>query len=162
MKNNIEIISPNIEDVEAFIQNGFIRLCEFELTEDILPQIVANDAITRLKNGQDWFWCSPRLFLNSDVNKIVGSACFKNSPKDGLVEIGYGILELYNGKGFATAGIARILKEAFSRPDVKGVTAETSVNNIASQRVLEKNGFTKTGTREDPEDGSLIIWQCKR
>jgi len=162
MKNKIELISLNIENVEIFITNRLVRLQGFEITEDILPQIVANDALTRFKNGQDWFWCSPRLFVHSEMGNVVGSACFKNSPKDGLVEIGYGVLELYSGKGFATAGVAMILKEAFSKPEVKGITAETSVDNIASQRVLEKNGFTKTGTREDAEDGSLITWQCMR
>ena len=39
-----------------------------------------------------------------------------------------------------------------------GLTAGTSVDNPGSQRVLEKNGFVRTGTREDPEDGTLITW----
>jgi RimJ/RimL family protein N-acetyltransferase len=38
------------------------------------------------------------------------------------------------------------------------LTAETSVDNPGSQRVLEKNGFAAIGTREDPEDGALINW----
>lgn len=42
---------------------------------------------------------------------------------------------------------------------VTAVTAETSVQNQASQRVLERNGFLRTGGRVDPEDGELICWR---
>jgi RimJ/RimL family protein N-acetyltransferase len=155
----IELVSLSVNDIENFIKDGKLHCPEFMITQTILPEIVAKDALTRLNKGQDWLWCSPRLFKNSDNGAIVGSACFKNSPYNGFVEIGYGVLESFSGKGFATTGIAVVLDEAFTRAEVKGITGETSVNNIASQRVLEKNGFVKTGTREDAEDGSLIIWK---
>jgi RimJ/RimL family protein N-acetyltransferase len=40
------------------------------------------------------------------------------------------------------------------------VSAETRVDNIASQRVLERNGFVQIGERVDAEDGPLICWQA--
>lgn len=40
------------------------------------------------------------------------------------------------------------------------VSAETSAGNVASQRVLERNGFVRTGERVDEEDGQLICWQA--
>ncbi|MCE5339802.1 MAG: GNAT family N-acetyltransferase [Planctomycetaceae bacterium] len=162
MSHKIELVAMPPEAVEKFLAEGIAHCLMFEITKDLLPEVVAQDAMLRYRSGQDWFWCLPRFFKNLSDGAIVGSACFKNSPDNGLVDIGYGILDSYGGKGFASAGIAAILNEAFNRPEVKGVTAETSVDNIASQRVLEKNGFKKTGTREDPEDGSLIVWKCMR
>jgi putative acetyltransferase len=48
---------------------------------------------------------------------------------------------------------------ACADPRVTAVTAETSVHNHPSQRVLEHNGFLKVGERLDPEDGKLICWK---
>ncbi len=39
--------------------------------------------------------------------------------------------------------------------------AETRTDNIASQRVLECNGFTRTGERLDEEDGVLLCWRVE-
>ena len=39
--------------------------------------------------------------------------------------------------------------------------AETSVENRASQRVLERNGFVRCGERVDPEDGVLVAWRLR-
>ncbi len=36
--------------------------------------------------------------------------------------------------------------------------AKTAINNLASQRVLEKNGFTPCGKTIDAEDGALVLW----
>jgi RimJ/RimL family protein N-acetyltransferase len=147
-QNKIQLFSVSIVDVKKFIKEGELILGKNKVNRELLPDIVANDAISRYEKGQDWFWCSPRFFQNIADGTFVG-----------LVEIGYGVLESYSGKGFATAGIAAIINEAFKRTEVKGITSETSVDNVASQRVLEKNGFVKTGTREDAEDGSLIVWK---
>ena len=38
------------------------------------------------------------------------------------------------------------------------MTAETAVDNLASQRVLEKNGFVRTGVGSNDDDGDLVLW----
>jgi len=162
MNHKIELVAVSPETVKKFLAEGTAYCQTFEITKDLLPEVVVKDAISRYSSGQDWFWCSPRFFKNLSDGTIVGSACFKNSPNNGLVDIGYGILDSYTGQSFASAGVAAILNEVFSRPEIIGVTAETSVDNIASQRVLEKNGFIRTGNREDPDDGFLILWKCMR
>jgi len=126
------------------------------------PAIVFASARERLYAGELWFWCAPRLFLLSSENRIIGSGCFKNSPHNGTVEIGCGIAESYRGRNFATRGIELLVAEGFSNPEVNTITAETAVWNLASQRVLEKASFHRTGSRVDPEDGSVITWQRER
>lgn len=39
-----------------------------------------------------------------------------------------------------------------------GLTAATRVDNPGAQRALARNGFVRTGTREDPDDGTPITW----
>ncbi len=60
------------------------------------------------------------------------------------------LISHYNeqGKGYASQAIHLILKEAFEHYKVSEVIAGTSKKNIASQRVLEKNGFVKVGEEE--------------
>jgi RimJ/RimL family protein N-acetyltransferase len=61
------------------------------------------------------------------------------------------------GRGVMTRALAELLRIVPGQGH-DGLTAATSVDNPGSQRVLEKNGFVRTGTREDPEDGTLITW----
>lgn len=91
--------------------------------------------------------------------EVVGLCSYKQVPKNGIAEIGYGIAPSKRGLGHATRAVAEILRAAELDPDVRVVTAETSIGNVASARVLEKNGFEQTGSRFDAEDGQLIVWQ---
>jgi RimJ/RimL family protein N-acetyltransferase len=101
---------------------------------------------------------SRAAWMIASEGEVVGLCSYRRAPKDGLVEIGYGIAEKRRRLGHATRAVAALLREARTDPQVKIVTAETSVENPASARVLEKNGFDRVGTRTDPDDGELILW----
>jgi RimJ/RimL family protein N-acetyltransferase len=51
-----------------------------------------------------------------------------------------------------------MIEIARADPAIDTLTAQTVVNNVASRRVLEKNGFEGTGKRVDPQDGQLDCW----
>jgi RimJ/RimL family protein N-acetyltransferase len=128
----------------------------------LVPEIVSRTALDRAQRGEDWFWCAPRLFLDTERGQFVGSACFKNSPAAGKVEIGYGVAASRQSRGYATAGAARMCAAAFAHAEIHAVTAETSGDNPASARVLVKNSFRKAGARVDAEDGFLTCWERAR
>jgi RimJ/RimL family protein N-acetyltransferase len=129
---------------------------------DLLPDVVARTGLSRHSAGEEWFWCSPRLFLGPALGLLVGSGGFKNSPVAGEVEIGYGVTAASAGRGYATVGVALLVQEALARDEVAAVTAQTSSTNSASERVLEKNGFVRAGLRVDPEEGTLTLWRRTR
>ena len=56
-------------------------------------------------------------------------------------EVGYRIAERHGGKGYATAAVGLVLKDAFGTHKLHRVEAATSPRNIGSQLVLLKNGF---------------------
>jgi len=91
--------------------------------------------------------------------QIVGLCGFKELPEPGRVEIGFGIALTRRRRGYATQAVAQLLIEAATDPEIDEVTAQTAIDNSASQRALQKNGFVKAGTRDDPEDGKLIMWR---
>jgi ribosomal-protein-alanine N-acetyltransferase len=59
--------------------------------------------------------------------------------------IGYWIDGARNGRGLATGAIGEILAFAFEDLALHRVEAATLVDNVPSQRVLEKNGFERIG-----------------
>jgi RimJ/RimL family protein N-acetyltransferase len=99
----------------------------------------------------------PVAWLASEDGVVVAMASFTKRAANGRYELGYGTAPAFNGRGVMTRTLAALLPLARAQGH-DGLTAETSVDNPGSQRVLEKNGFVPVGTRDDPEDGALICW----
>jgi RimJ/RimL family protein N-acetyltransferase len=99
----------------------------------------------------------PVAWLIAEDDRVVGMTSFTKRGADGLYEVGYGVAPSHEGRGVMTAAMAALLP-ILAADGHAGLTAATSVDNPGSQRVLEKTGFVRTATRDDPEDGALIIW----
>ena len=80
----------------------------------------------------------------------------KSAPSNGLVEIGYGIAAGRRGRGYATQAVAAVVAAARADPALRGVAADTAVANVASQRVLIKNGFARRGEADRPARRSAV------
>ncbi len=64
-------------------------------------------------------------------------------------EIGYILLTDYKSKGIVTKAVNLICEEAFKELDIIRITGLVYAPNIASQRVLEKNGFIREGIQKN-------------
>lgn len=102
---------------------------------------------------------APAAWMIVESGEVVGLLSAVRPPADGELHIGYGIAPSRRGRGIAGRAVTDIVAWATSDARVERITAETSVDNLPSQRVLEVNGFWITGTREDAEDGSLFTWE---
>lgn len=107
-----------------------------------------------LAHTDQWAWYAMWMIERRDGTHI-GDLCFKGLPPSGAAEIGYGISEAYQGQGYATEAVNAAVAWAFRNPELRAVEAETAPGNAASQRVLEKCGFIKTG--ETGEEGPRFI-----
>ena len=84
----------------------------------------------------------------------MGNGGFKGRPNaEGVVETGYSVLAEYHRQGYGSEAIAGLVGWAFSHPAVTAVIAETLPSLPASMRLLEKLGFTLTGSGS--EEGSI-------
>lgn len=63
-----------------------------------------------------------------------------------LYEIGYRTLPSERRKGYTTEAVRLLVDYLFSTMDIERLESVTDIENIPSQRVLEKNGFKKEGT----------------
>ncbi len=63
-------------------------------------------------------------------------------------ELGYWIATTYRGRGIMTLAVKEIVKMVFDQFDITRIYATPFGTNFASQRVLEKAGFTLEGMFE--------------
>lgn len=71
--------------------------------------------------------------------------------EDGTARLGYRVAEQVAGHGVATAAVRELCRLAPARYGLHTLEAAAAHDNVASQRVLTKSGFTPTGPA-DPSD----------
>jgi RimJ/RimL family protein N-acetyltransferase len=72
----------------------------------------------------------------------IGGIGFKGPPDAGAVEIGYGLVPTARGRGYAAEALVALMAIA-STHRVTLVRADTSPDNAASRRTLERAGFNQ-------------------
>jgi len=103
----------------------------------------------------------PNAWMIVEDGEVVGLCSLVRPPYVGdTVMIGYGVAASRRRRGIAGRAVADLLAWARGDYRVTAVIAETSIHNVPSQRVLETNGFDRTGEREDEEDGALFCWSA--
>lgn len=96
-------------------------------------------------------------WMIADGDEVVGMIAATKPAGRHRFEIGYGIAASREGRGHTTAAVGQVIDIA-RRQGLSGLTAETAPDNPGSRRVLEKNGFVRSGTRFDPDDGAVLTW----
>jgi ribosomal-protein-alanine N-acetyltransferase len=86
-------------------------------------------------------------FAILDGKRIAGTLQLSNVVRGPLqsANLGYWVAEPLNGRGLATRAVADMIPIAFGELGLHRLEAGTLVDNLASQRVLEKNAFERIG-----------------
>ncbi|MEP7136914.1 MAG: GNAT family N-acetyltransferase [Chloroflexota bacterium] len=102
-------------------------------------QVVIANAISAWKNEARF----PFMIALKANNQVIGMI----DPRiEGLkVGVGYVIARAHWGKGYMPEATRAIIEWAFQQPAIYRVYATTDVENVASQRVLEKVGMQSEG-----------------
>jgi RimJ/RimL family protein N-acetyltransferase len=86
--------------------------------------------------------------------RAVGGIGFKGQPAAGCIEIGYGLAPSARGHGYAAEAVSAVLAIAADH-GLSRVIADTTPDNIASQRTLVRAGFRLVGA-----DGGLHQYEA--
>jgi len=80
----------------------------------------------------------------------------------GTAEMGYWVGEPFWGRGIASKAVAIMIKYGFEELKLRRIFAAAYAYNIASMKVLEKNGFQKEGISKQAVIKNGKIWDEHR
>lgn len=85
------------------------------------------------------------LIVVKSIKTVIGSIDYKRMlDENGVTEIGYGMSPQYEGHGYMTEAVLAMI--SFGKENgAKKVVADTFIDNVKSQNVLRRCGFSKTG-----------------
>jgi RimJ/RimL family protein N-acetyltransferase len=151
MPETVELVPRTSDELRAMI-DAMSPASKAQLSADWLALFEAATTIDP--------WVHGFVVRLRTTGEVVGQGGFKGPPRDGVVEIAYGIETEHRGRGYATETAAALVEHAFACADVRLVTAHTLPDNGASRRVLMKCGFEYVGDVVDPEDG--LVWRFEK
>ena len=158
LQTPLEVIQKRLEtdNFNATIQNLSIHFPpEWPgLALDMFPMWAEH--LSKHPESEEW---GGILVEKSSLTAVGQMGCKGKPTPEGMVEIGYGINLSFWGRGYATEAVQALVAWLWQQPNVEIIRAETLPENLASRRVLEKTGFSLVGTRHDPDDGEVIVWE---
>lgn len=130
-----------IEDIPA-LEEELNCIYRAEPMEGIFLNIVKGQLNITLEDEANYLFHSFWFLVRKADKIVVGSADFKDLPgMDGEVEIGYGLGEGFEHNGYMTEAVKAMCQWALKQETICHVIAETEIDNIPSQRILERCGF---------------------
>ncbi|MBE7150112.1 GNAT family N-acetyltransferase [Bacillus mycoides] len=100
----------------------------------------------------------PWYVIRKEDDVVLGDIGFKGKPNEQhTVEIGYGFIEKYWNKGYATEAVSELMKWAFQTREVETIIAETLLDNYSSIRVLEKLQMKRVNSTE-----TMVNWKIEK
>jgi ribosomal-protein-alanine N-acetyltransferase len=105
---------------------------------------VLASALDRHARGE----CVPHVILLD--GRVVGRITLNDIVRGPFLNshLGYWVSQDVNGRGVASAAVARMIEVAFEEQGLHRIQAGTLRHNLASQKVLERNGFVRFGLAE--------------
>jgi RimJ/RimL family protein N-acetyltransferase len=106
-----------------------------------------------MAEGRALFWAAAGA---GDDRLLAEIALFTPSRSDQFAEIGYWTHPDARGRGFTTEAVGLAVRHALLPAEEGGlglrrILLRAAVGNIASQRIAEKNGFTRSGVDRDAD-----------
>lgn len=137
------------DDAETFAKHANNINIAKQMTDQFAHPYTQEDAIAFINK------------VNSDQTSQVFTIDIDGVPCGGIglhalpdvyrknMELGYWLAEPFWGKGITTTAINQMVEYGFNHCDIKRIFARPNGENLASQRVLEKAGFSLEARLKD-------------
>jgi RimJ/RimL family protein N-acetyltransferase len=133
--SDVDGVAPSFDDPELREAANLPPFSRDELIERLpgLPALVASGRL------------APLVLVDPARGEVLGGGALHHLDVErAILEIGYWLYPSARGRGIATR-LARVLAEHAFTLGVQRVAAYVNVGNVASERVLERAGFTREG-----------------
>jgi ribosomal-protein-serine acetyltransferase len=135
---DVPVIAPAFRDPGIGGENGMPPFDEAVLRaflRERLPELRARAVLV------------PYVIEETAGGSLHGGITFRHfDPMRGVIEIGYWLFARARGQGLATRSVRAAAREAFAT-GLWRVEANVRIGNEASERVLERAGFTREGVK---------------
>jgi ribosomal-protein-alanine N-acetyltransferase len=134
-----------LDAFHALIEDAHVR--RYLMDGEVMPRAWSEDrvrdSIALFERRGVGLW----LARDTDSNALAGFGGFLVIPSiDPEPQLVYALLEPFTGKGYATEMARALIADARTLRGFTEIVAAVDAANAASSRVLEKLGFTRTGT----------------
>lgn len=137
-----------VEDIST-LEKELYCVYKAEPMEGLFLKIVREQLEITEKDPENYLWHSFWFLIRKCDRTVVGSADFKDVPNDkGEVEIGYGLGKEFEHNGYMTEAVEVMCNWALAQENVNYVIAETDLDGFASQRILQRCGFSEEKKEE--------------
>ena len=136
------------------LENDLKCSYQAEPMEGIFLEILKGQLEKTEQNPNEFLWHSFWFLIRKSDRVVVGSADFKDIPDQNQeVEIGYGLGKDFEGRGYMTEAVQAMSSWALEQENVSHIIAETDIDGLASQRILQRCGFVEI------RRGKTIWWR---
>jgi RimJ/RimL family protein N-acetyltransferase len=137
-ERDVPIVAPAFRDPGIGGENGMPPFDEGELRlilREGMPEMRARGVLV------------PYVIEETADGSLLGGITLRHfDPMRGVIEVGYWLFPHARGRGLATLAVRAVVREAFAS-GLWRVEAHVRVGNEASERVLERAGFTREGIK---------------
>lgn len=145
----VELRKAELSDVESILiwEND----PKHWLVSDTLAPFSRDQIVEFIKNGNDLYAMGQMRFMimyNGDCR----AGCidlFDFNPKNERLGLGLLVDQEFQGKGIGSQAIELAVDYCFHVLSLHSIYAEVLMDNIASQKAFESNGFHLVGTKKD-------------
>lgn len=135
-ERDLPVVAPAFRDPGIGGENGMPPFDEDEL------RTVLRERIPELRARGVLF---PYVIEDTSDGSIRGGLTLRHfDPMRGVIEVGYWLFADARGQGLATRAVRAVAREAFAT-GMWRMEAHVRIGNDASERVLERAGFTREG-----------------
>lgn len=137
-------------------QNNFINKYLFD--EEPMTEIEQADGLIDFYNMMEPRNQNRWVLLDKLNNKKMGTCGFHLwDQENNKVEIGFELLEEYNGNGYMTEAVEAFIEFARIKMNVTKIVAKVYFENINCKKLLAKFGFKLVGNEECLFRGSMYL-----
>ncbi|MEV8626524.1 GNAT family N-acetyltransferase [Streptomyces sp. NBC_01268] len=95
--------------------------------------------------------------VRDEDDVVIGGIGFHRPPgPDGVVTVGYGLVPAFRGQGFATEALRALIGRA-REAGATAVRGDANLDNVASQRVMERAGMAYEGEDETVRNYRIVL-----
>jgi len=140
------------------------RVLGWKIARDWPPRLWEADpirwAIGKIEaEPEELFWRPWYVRMRGYDGAYCATAGFKGPAQDGMLEVGYSVVDSHHRRGIATEVTGMLMEWARDFAGISKFCAHTLVGDPASAGVLLKNGFVMAGTVVDPVDGEIARFE---